>query len=128
MSGVQKIGNNKLGESYLTQEVNDIMDLDLDLSDFIEDFGLPSIVLGVGVLVLAPFFGSSLAKVGRPLAKATIKGGLMAYDKGKVVLSEARETFEKMLEESREELKQSAKNQEIEYLKTVSVSSTPIED
>ncbi len=104
------------------------MDLDLDLSDFIEDFGLPSIVLGVGVLVLAPFFGSSLAKVGRPLAKATIKGGLMAYDKGKVVLSEARETFEKMLEESREELKQSAKNQEIEYLKTVSVSSTPIED
>ncbi|MBO9999881.1 MAG: DUF5132 domain-containing protein [Cyanobacteria bacterium SID2] len=104
------------------------MDLDLDLSDFVEDVGLPGLVLGVGVLVLAPFFGSALAKVGKPLAKATIKGGLIAYEKGKVVLSEAREAFQQVLEESKAELERSEAGQAIDSVKTVSISSASVED
>lgn len=104
------------------------MDLDLDLSDFVEDVGLPGVALGVGVLVLAPFFGSALAKVGRPLAKATVKGGLIVYDKGKEVLLEAGEAFGQMLEESRAELEKSAENKAIDSVKTVSISSAPVEE
>ncbi|MGC9504062.1 DUF5132 domain-containing protein [Baaleninema sp.] len=103
------------------------MKFDLDLNDFVEDIGLPGVVFGVGVLVLTPFFGSALAKVGKPFAKATIKGGLVVYDKGKVVFSEAREAFGQMVKESRAEMENYGNNA-IDSVKTVSIHSTPVEE
>lgn len=76
----------------------------LDLGDLVEDFGLPGLALGAGALVLAPILGLPLAKAGKPLAKATIKTSIIAYEKSKNVLAEAREALEDLIAESKAEL------------------------
>jgi hypothetical protein len=80
------------------------MSLKLDLGDFVEDFGLPGLVIGGAALILAPLFGSALAKVGKPIAKTAIKTGIVVYEKSKDVLAEAREVFEDLVAESKAEL------------------------
>lgn len=102
--------------------------MDLDLDNFVEDVGLPGLVIGVGVLALAPFFGPALAKVGKPLAKATIKGGILAYEKGKYVFAEASETFKQAIAESKAELENPGREKAIDSVKTVSISSSPVDE
>ncbi|MGK7924753.1 MAG: DUF5132 domain-containing protein [Spirulina sp.] len=72
--------------------------------DFIGDFGLPGVVIGVGAIALAPIVGPALAKAGKPVAKAIVKGSLVAYEKGKGAFAEAKESLEDLVMESRAEL------------------------
>lgn len=72
----------------------------LDIEDFVEDFGLPGLAIGLGALVLAPV----LAKVGKPIAKAAVKTSIVVYEKTKSALAEAGETFEELVAESQGEL------------------------
>ena len=78
--------------------------MDLDLDDLFEDFGIPGLVIGIGAVLLAPIVGPALAKVGKPAAKATMKAGIVFYEKSKVVFSEASEAFQDLLAESKAEL------------------------
>lgn len=78
----------------------------MDIGDFVEDLGFPGLVVGIGAVVLAPIFGPTLAKAGKPLAKRVIKTGIVTYEKGKVVLAEASESFRDLLSESKAELAQ----------------------
>ena len=78
--------------------------IEIDLGDFVEDFCLPGLALGAGALILAPILGQPLAKAGKPLAKATIKTSIIAYEKSKKVLAEAKEALEEMVTESKAEL------------------------
>jgi hypothetical protein len=51
----------------------------------VEGFGsswVPSVLVGIGVTLVAPVVVPALAAGMRPLAKAVIKGGIMVYDKG----------------------------------------------
>ncbi|HBL61114.1 MAG TPA: DUF5132 domain-containing protein [Cyanobacteria bacterium UBA8803] len=80
--------------------------MSLDLGDFVEDFGVPGLIVGIGAVVLAPIFGTALAKVGKPIAKAAIKTGLVVYEKSKVALAEAGEAYQDLLAESKAELAQ----------------------
>ncbi|MGK7876587.1 MAG: DUF5132 domain-containing protein [Xenococcaceae cyanobacterium] len=77
---------------------------DLNFGDFVEDFGTPGLVIGLGAVVLAPILGPALAKVGKPIAKAAVKTGIVAYEKTKGVFVEAKETFEDIIAESKAEL------------------------
>ena len=77
---------------------------DIDIGDFVEDFGLPGIVLGAGAVILAPILGPGLAKVGKPFAKSVVKSTIVFYEKTKVVLAEAKEAFEDIVAESKAEL------------------------
>lgn len=70
------------------------------IGGLVEEFGLPGIVVGVGVLALAPV----LAKTGKPVAKALIKGGIVLAEKSRGSLAEAREALEDIVAESRAEL------------------------
>jgi hypothetical protein len=73
----------------------------------IEGFGsswVPSVLVGVGVALVAPVVVPALAAGMRPLAKAVIKGGIMAYDKGAEALAEAGEQLSDLMAEVRSEL------------------------
>jgi hypothetical protein len=87
--------------------------LKLDVGDLVEDFGLPGLVIGAGVLLLAPIAGPAWTKVGKPIAKTAIKGGIVAYEKSKGVFSEVREAFEDIVAESQAELAEEAEQKTI---------------
>ncbi|BAU65900.1 hypothetical protein STA3757_32970 [Stanieria sp. NIES-3757] len=80
-----------------------------NLEDVVEDLG----VSGIAAIVLLPVLIPVAAGVGKPIAKATIKGGIVLYEKGKGVIAEVGETFEDMVAEAKAELAE-AKASEVE--------------
>ncbi|MGC9964423.1 MAG: DUF5132 domain-containing protein [Syntrophobacteraceae bacterium] len=62
------------------------------------------ILLGIGVLILAPVIIPVAASAIKPLAKATVKTGLSLVQRGKELLSEAAEAFEDIAAEVKAEL------------------------
>jgi hypothetical protein len=62
------------------------------------------VLLGIGVLILAPVIVPVVASAVKPLAKATIKTGLSLVQKGKELMSEAAEAFEDIAAEVKAEL------------------------
>ena len=72
-----------------------------DLEDVVEDLGVPGIAAIVLLPVLVPV---AAGKIGKPLAKATIKGGIVLYEKGKGVIAEVGETLEDIVAEAKAEL------------------------
>jgi Protein of unknown function (DUF5132) len=72
-----------------------------------ENFGsswVPSVLVGIGVALVAPVLVPAVAAGIRPLAKAVIKGSIMVYDKGAEVLAEAGEQLSDLMAEVRSEL------------------------
>ena len=65
---------------------------------------VPSVLVGVGVALVAPIVVPALAGGMRPLAKAVVRGGMMVYDKGAEVIAEASEQLSDMVAEVRSEL------------------------
>jgi Protein of unknown function (DUF5132) len=77
------------------------------LDNIVEGFGsswVPSVLVGVGVALVAPVVVPALAAGMRPLAKAVIKGGIMVYDKGAEAFAEAGEQLSDLMAEVRAEL------------------------
>ncbi len=72
-----------------------------DVEDIVEDLGVPGIAAIVLLPVLVPV---AAGKIGKPLAKATIKGGIVLYEKGKGVIAEVGESLEDIIAESKAEL------------------------
>ena len=72
-----------------------------DIEDVVEDLGVPGIAAIVLLPVLIPV---AAGKIGKPLAKATIKGGIVLYEKGKGVIAEVGETLEDLVAEAKAEL------------------------
>jgi len=62
------------------------------------------ILLGIGILILAPVIAPVAASIIKPLAKATIKTGLSLVQKGRELISEAAEAFEDITAEVKAEL------------------------
>ncbi len=70
------------------------------VDDLIEDLG----VTGIAAVILLPVLVPVVAGVGKPVAKAAIKGGILLYEKGKGVIAEAGETLEDLVAEAKAEL------------------------
>ena len=73
----------------------------------VEGFGsswVPTVLVGVGVALVAPVVVPALGAGMRPLAKAVLKGSIMVYDKGAEVLAEAGEQLSDLVAEVRSEL------------------------
>ena len=64
---------------------------------------ITGLAIGVGAAVLAP----AVIPVLRPLAKAVIKAGLVAYDQGRVAMAELNEKTGDIVAEARAELAES---------------------
>ena len=82
----------------------DIKNFMPDIEDLAEDLGVPGIAAIVLLPVLIPV---AAGKVGKPLAKATIKGGIVLYEKGKGVIAEVCETLEDIVAEAKAEIAES---------------------
>ncbi|MGE3542011.1 MAG: DUF5132 domain-containing protein [Candidatus Tectimicrobiota bacterium] len=81
------------------------------LDDVVEGFSsswVSSVLVGVGVALVAPVVVPALAAGVRPLAKAVIKGGMLVYEKSAEMLAEAGEQLSDMVAEARAELQDSA--------------------
>jgi hypothetical protein len=68
------------------------------------------LAIGIGAAILAPVIIPMVAAIVKPLAKATIKGGLILYERGKEVVAETGEMVEDLVAEARSELSEAAKN------------------
>ncbi len=71
-----------------------------DMENLVEDLGVP----GIAAIVLLPVFVPVVAGVGKPVAKAAIKGGILLYEKGKGVIAEVGESLEDIMAEAKAEL------------------------
>jgi hypothetical protein len=78
---------------------------------FFEDMFKGNIVsglaLGIGAVILAPIMLPAVRNVAKPLAKAAIKGGIMAYERGKELIAEGAEVVEDIYVEAKAELAES---------------------
>jgi hypothetical protein len=63
-----------------------------------------AMAIGAGAVLLAPIVIPVVASVMKPLAKAVIKGGLLAYENAKIAIAETSETFEDIAAEARSEI------------------------
>jgi len=64
------------------------------------------LAIGIGVLILAPAIAPTIAAVVRPLAKASIKSGILFFEKAQELLAEARESVEDLAAEAHAEFVQ----------------------
>ncbi len=62
------------------------------------------LAVGAGVILLAPVVFPVVGTVLKSLTKATIKGGLIAAEKTKIGLAEAKETLDDLAAEAKAEL------------------------
>jgi len=65
---------------------------------------ITGLAVGIGSTVLAPIIIPILASIAKPVAKASIKSGLMLYEKGREAVAEAQEVMEDLVAEARSEL------------------------
>lgn len=63
-----------------------------------------SLAVGAGVILLAPVVIPVIGSVLKPIAKAAIKGGMMAYEGAKVSMAETKETIEDLAAEAKAEI------------------------
>jgi hypothetical protein len=96
------------------------------LKDFMED-GPGGWVAGIGALVLAPIVVPALAKAGKPLAKAAIKGGLRLYEESKGAILEAGEILEDLVAEAQAEMADERAQAEADYSTTINTKAEPSE-
>ena len=65
-----------------------------------------ALAIGAGAVLLAPIILPFVAGILRPVAKTAIKGGLIAYEKAKVLTTEAIESLEDLAAEAKAEAAQ----------------------
>lgn len=84
------------------------------IGNWLEDLSPSGIALGIGAVVLAPVVIPSVAKASKPLAKAMIKGGILAYQKSRTLMAETGEIIEDLVAEVQAEiaLEQESQNSE----------------
>ncbi|MBD2343711.1 DUF5132 domain-containing protein [Anabaena subtropica] len=71
-----------------------------ELDEIVEGLGIP----GIAAIVLLPVIIPAVGGMGKSLTKATIKSGIVIYEKGKGVIAEVGENFEDILAEAKAEL------------------------
>ena len=63
-----------------------------------------NVAIGVGVVLLAPIVLPVLGSIVKPILKAGIKGGLVAYEGLRVAFAEAKESLEDLTAEAKSEI------------------------
>jgi hypothetical protein len=74
------------------------------IEDFFKRNVAVGLAIGVGALLLAPVVLPVVARLGKPLAKAAIKTGLIMYRKGCETVAELGEMTEDIVAEAQAEL------------------------
>jgi Protein of unknown function (DUF5132) len=80
--------------------------LPVRLQQTIKDHPIPSVAVGVGIIVATPF----LIRLLKPVAKAAIRGGFSFYEKSKFAVAETAEALGDVVAEARAEAAADAEN------------------
>jgi hypothetical protein len=67
-----------------------------------------SVAVGAGVVLLAPVVIPVIGAILKPVAKAVIKGGMMAYEGAKLSVAETKETIEDLAADAKSEIQEGA--------------------
>jgi hypothetical protein len=81
------------------------------LSGLLKSDLMKQVAIGLGVSILVPMAVTALAPVVRPLARSTLKAGILAFEKGREVVAELGEVIDDLVAEVHEEM-QEAKERE----------------
>jgi hypothetical protein len=65
-----------------------------------------SVAMGAGVVLLAPVVIPVVGAILKPVAKALIKGGILAYEGAKVSIAETKETIEDIAAEAKADIEE----------------------
>lgn len=74
------------------------------LQDLLKSETSRGVAIGIASAIVAPLILPALAGIGRPLARAAIKGGIVLYEKTRETAAEMAEVFEDLVAEARAEL------------------------
>ena len=74
------------------------------VGDWFEDVNTSGILAGIGAIVLAPVVIPAVAKASKPIAKAVLKGGIIAYKKSRTIVAETGEVIEDLVAEVQAEI------------------------
>jgi hypothetical protein len=74
------------------------------LGNFLTGATLRGILIGVAAVKLAPYVMPALTGASRPLARAAVKSGLVAYEKGREAIAEMGEIMDDLVAEVQAEL------------------------
>jgi hypothetical protein len=74
------------------------------VEDWFKDVNTSGVVAGIGAIVLAPVIIPAVAKASKPIAKAVIKGGILAYEKSRTMIAEGGEVLEDLVAEVQAEI------------------------
>ncbi len=66
------------------------------------------LAIGAGVVLLAPVVLPIIGAALKPVFKAVIKGGILAYEGAKVSIAETKESLEDLAAEAKAEISQAA--------------------
>ncbi len=77
------------------------------LDDALKGNIVTGLAIGIGAAILAPVVIPLFANIAKPLAKATIKGGMQLYERGKETFAEIAEITEDIVAEAKSELAES---------------------
>ncbi len=75
----------------------------MSFTDFLKGDLVTGLLIGIGVVIVAPVVLSVLAGVAKPLADGVVKGGMILYEKGKEAVAEVGEMFGDIVAESKAE-------------------------
>ena len=78
------------------------------LDDALKGNIVTGLAIGIGAAILAPVVIPLFANIAKPLAKATIKGGIQLFERGKEAFAEVAEITEDIVAEAKAELAESA--------------------
>jgi hypothetical protein len=85
------------------------------LAVLLKSEAMKNVAVGLGIAVLVPLAVRVLAPVLRPLARSTLKAGILAYEKGRETVAELGEVVDDLVAEVQEEL-QEAREREAELI------------
>lgn len=74
-------------------------------SELLKNQTVRNTAVGIGVAVLVPIVVRYLAPVIRPVARSTLKVGVLAWEKGRETAAEIGEIFDDLVAEVREEMR-----------------------
>jgi len=74
--------------------------------DLVKNDFAKGLVIGVGLAVLVPVAVAALAPVLKPAARAALKAGLLALEKGREMIAELSETVQDVAAETEAELRE----------------------
>jgi len=69
------------------------------------------LAIGLGIIILAPTIAPAVAAVVRPVAKASIKSGIILIQKTMELIAEAKESVEDLAAEAQAELAEERRQQ-----------------